>query len=278
MVTLDQAGRGLDWTTIMSPSPRLARLVEQVWITHHPPEVEGEAWRIVPDDRPHLLVHCWVESTTVSVVGPRSTGIEVPLRGRRWTLGVRLRAGTPPVLFGLPASELLDRSCRLRDLSASLDRIGRSRAYPPLGEALAQTTEAREAWRVVERRLGAWVERSSSIDWRARCLCEAPVSELAGVRIGTVAGRHGISSRALRAAAVHHVGLPPKAIQKVRRLQRAAALSLEAPERRWSEVAVAAGYYDEAHVHRDFRQLMGEAPESYRRRRARPIRTSPGGG
>jgi AraC-like DNA-binding protein len=56
------------------------------------------------------------------------------------------------------------------------------------------------------------------------------------------------------------VGISPKEFSRVRRFQRALGLAREQPMLRWAAIAACAGYSDQAHLGRDFRQFAGCAP------------------
>lgn len=81
-------------------------------------------------------------------------------------------------------------------------------------------------------------------------------------RIGMIGDRVGLSqstwTRRFRTA----VGLSPKRYQRVLRLERVIALARErGPERRdWADLAITAGYYDQAHLVGDFGELTGTSP------------------
>lgn len=54
--------------------------------------------------------------------------------------------------------------------------------------------------------------------------------------------------------------MAPKAYARVLRSQRAYRLMRAAPERRWAGMAAQAGYYDQPHLNREFRELAGLPP------------------
>ncbi|MFS2055915.1 helix-turn-helix domain-containing protein, partial [Variovorax sp. CT11-76] len=66
------------------------------------------------------------------------------------------------------------------------------------------------------------------------------------------------------------IGLTPKEYARVMRFDRALALAAD-PARPWAEIAVEAGYADQAHLSREFSALAGMAPQAWRR----PGATSP---
>lgn len=90
----------------------------------------------------------------------------------------------------------------------------------------------------------------------------APPVAVASVRQDT-----GLSARRFIDLFRHEVGLTPKLFARVRRLQ-AVLRRLEDPVvAPWVEVAVAHGYFDQAHLIRDFRRFTGLTPTAYRARR-----------
>jgi AraC-like DNA-binding protein len=60
------------------------------------------------------------------------------------------------------------------------------------------------------------------------------------------------------------VGLAPKLYCRVLRLQRALRLAAAEPGTPWAELALAAGYSDQPHLNRDFAELAGMSPGTYR--------------
>lgn len=87
-----------------------------------------------------------------------------------------------------------------------------------------------------------------------------PVAEVAA-RLGRLPGT---LTRRFRG----RVGLPPKRFARVRRLQRVLASVASNGDVDWAEVAVAHGFYDQAHLVNDFRELTGITPTAYRPRAA----------
>jgi transcriptional regulator GlxA family with amidase domain len=75
----------------------------------------------------------------------------------------------------------------------------------------------------------------------------------------------GYSHRHFIAMFRRAVGLPPKTWCRVQRLQRALVLASADPIAPWAELALQAGYSDQAHLSREFNELAGLAPQAYRR-------------
>ena len=85
------------------------------------------------------------------------------------------------------------------------------------------------------------------------------------VRVGELAAEMGCSRRHLVAGFREQVGVSPKLLGRILRFQRAVALAGSGPS--WAEIAVRCGYYDQAHMVRDFHQFAGASPNEFTRRR-----------
>ncbi|MEZ5831128.1 MAG: helix-turn-helix domain-containing protein [Dongiaceae bacterium] len=60
------------------------------------------------------------------------------------------------------------------------------------------------------------------------------------------------------------VGLSPKAVANILRFAFAVDRITDADEEGWADLAVACGYYDQAHFNRDFRRYSGRTPSEFR--------------
>jgi AraC-like DNA-binding protein len=85
------------------------------------------------------------------------------------------------------------------------------------------------------------------------------------VRVEALAAELGCSRRYLRDGFVRQIGLPPKTVGRLMRFHHVRERIQHAPSR-WSDVAYAAGYADQSHMNREFRELAGTTPSDFVRR------------
>jgi AraC-like DNA-binding protein len=81
------------------------------------------------------------------------------------------------------------------------------------------------------------------------------------VRVAELASEIGCSRRHLADGFREQVGVSPKLLARILRFQRAVALVGRGPG--WAEIALRCGYYDQAHMVRDFQQFAGAAPREF---------------
>jgi AraC-like DNA-binding protein len=84
------------------------------------------------------------------------------------------------------------------------------------------------------------------------------------VRVEALAAEIGCSNRHLVSGFREQVGISPKTLGRILRFQRAVSLAGTGPG--WAEIAQRCGYYDQAHLIRDFNQFAGSSPGDFARR------------
>ena len=256
MILFDQAGAGEPRSTITPPDPALKGLVEHFWAQHAPAPKAGQPpWRIVPDMNPQIIVvvshgsgrH---DGIRCAVVGARSRFADICLANRVLTLGVRLHPGALPLLARLPASDFTDHSVSIEEVLGVRGKL--------LIERLAEQRSAAQALNVLAQFLGNDFGRRKTCDELNALVTDSD-------RADDLAAVLGLPSRALYARMIEQVGLAPKRLLRIRRIHR--TLSICRDRRRpWAQLAALCGFADQAHLAREFQDLMGESPSAWRAR------------
>ena len=83
------------------------------------------------------------------------------------------------------------------------------------------------------------------------------------ITIRSLADEMGYSRKQLISRFKTHVGFAPKTAARILRFQHAVEMVADADEVNWSDVAFDAGYYDQAHLIRDFVEFSGSTPTDY---------------
>jgi AraC-like DNA-binding protein len=135
-----------------------------------------------------------------------------------------------------------------------------------LGDITADLVPARSISVMIERLSRAIGARTTFESASARLARRAVrMFEASETRVETVAQQSGVTGRHLRRAFVECVGIGPKEFARGVRLQRAISQSTRSSD--WGVIARDAGYYDQAHLIGDFRDLVGLTPSAYLARR-----------
>ena len=154
----------------------------------------------------------------------------------------------------MPMHELANRTVELEDL---LPRAGELTARLREAHSWAERFDLVEAF--LARRLADSVPPSPGVEWSwhrlRRTGGRAPISELAA--------ELGWSHRRLILRFREQIGLPPKAAARVLRFDRAVGALGSSTSRGLAEIAFRCGYFDQAHLNRDFRELAGTTPTAF---------------
>jgi len=179
--------------------------------------------------------------------GPRQRGMEVKL--------------PPPVahrlLGGLPQDELANRDLPLDALLGPCAReLAERLVAAPGPDAAFDRFDA-----FLARRIAAAAPRAPAAEAEGVAEAWRRLRESGGrARIGALAAHLGWSRKRLVNAFRERVGVPPKTAARILRFDAAMAMLKAPPAVRWSEVALACGYADQAHLAREVRALSGSTP------------------
>ncbi|MFG2191994.1 helix-turn-helix domain-containing protein [Streptomyces sp. NPDC048639] len=160
-------------------------------------------------------------------------------------------------LLGLPAAGLARAVADLPDL------LGQAPARE-LAERMAEGRSWASRFAVLDEVLGRAIRRdagapAAEVERAWRCVRDSG----GAVGIGEMAAEIGWSRRHLTARFTAEFGLTPKDVARVVRFERAKRLLSGTARPGLAETAVACGYYDQAHLARDWRELAGMPPSAW---------------
>jgi AraC-like DNA-binding protein len=244
------AGAVLRYTGYAERAPRPVRFRE-LPCTSVPLIIDLHAgWRVGDARRPDRPA----ERLGSFVAGLTDGPVTVEHGGSARCLQVDLAPLAARRLLGLPMDELANRSVALEDV------LG-----PAAGELVARAHEA-PAWedrfalldRALAARLAGAPAADPAVAWSMARLADgrAPIAALAS--------ELGWSHRRLIARFRDAVGLPPKRVARIMRFERLTALLAREPGADLARSAPACGYYDQAHLAREVRDLAGVTPTQLR--------------
>jgi AraC-like DNA-binding protein len=201
----------------------------------------------------------WSEQREGFVAGLHDTYALTETRGSQAGVQVDLTPVGAHLLLGLPMHELAQRVVTLEELFGRGGALFREAVAGALGWAerfalvdaflLARLDDARSPVPSVTRALGLLHASGGT----------APV--------GAIAEEIGCSRRHLISRFREQVGVTPKLLARILRFERVVALVDARTGMGWAEIAQACGYYDQAHMIRDFNQFAGGPPSDFARRR-----------
>jgi AraC-like DNA-binding protein len=243
------------------PNPPLNRFVECFWT------LEGDSGsgpsdpeRVLPDGCAELILnfgdrfvqHCEQQRHTQPhqfFVGQITKPILISPTGTVELIGIRFHpSGTAP-FFRLPMEQLTNQVVELELLSK------------PIARRIAETVESLPTlWQKIlelERILTEAIDLES-LDQSLLSLANNIVLRGGVISVDDLANSAGVSNRQLERRFLREVGVSPKVLCRILRFQQVFRVVETDPT--WATVAVDCGYYDQAHLIRDFRQFAEQTP------------------
>jgi len=89
------------------------------------------------------------------------------------------------------------------------------------------------------------------------------VQQKGNIRVPVLAASIHRTQRTLERQYAQQVGLSPKQLSRIVRVQQVIKAKLHAPEKALAELAFHLGYFDPAHLSREFRKTTGFAPQTF---------------
>ena len=194
----------------------------------------------------HWLIDGERHTSFVAGLHERQVTTEHP--GRSLGMQINLDPLAARALVGAPLHELAGRTVPLEEI---LD--------PLLVERVADTPEWDARFALLDDTLGprlADARPSREVAWAWRRLCETH----GRVASGELAAELGWSRKRIVARFRDEIGLPPKAVARLLRFERARELAGTMP---WGELAFECGFADQPHLIAEFRRVTHRTPETF---------------
>ncbi len=231
------------------PSPKFAAHVECFWM--HRTEGRVRNFHVFPDGCLDIIFEQPARDYGgLAIVGTMTRAQAFDIPGGHSTFGVRFRPGMAARLLRVPGSVAVDQSIALAD-------AWKAAVVRELLDQLAGSKSSRDAIARFEASLAEPAPLDpveKSLAWLAECGGQVSMEALANAA--------GLSSRQFRRICFERTGLSPKHLARVLRFRQAAKyVNRQHPD--WADVAVASGYYDQAHLINEFKELAGVSPAQF---------------
>jgi len=226
------------------PPRGLDRYIECSWSLSSADAIHGH--RVLPDG---CLDVIYSRQEGTRVVGTMTVEQRFDYSAGTTTVGVRFRPAMAGLFLGVPPAELTD-------LLAPLGEI-----WGSAGHRLTNRLDcAGSATECVELITAALPAPAPTLDPVLRAI-EVITAAHGSVDLDYIARQANLSTRQFRRRCLETSGLTPKQLCRVLRFRRASALAARGIPH-WSAIAAEAGYFDQAHLIRDFREFTGRTPMS----------------
>ena len=246
----------------ISPRKSLARFIECFWVLDSEGSpAPGQPERILPDGCVELILNLKAPFRELKqggethvqplrfLAGQLTRPILIAPTGAVELIGIRFQPGGTLPFFRFPMHEVNNQVVELTAISHRLER--------ELDTIVAG-----------DQPIDAKVVALEDLLWkRVRDVDEPGLVDLAAeivnrggnISIDALSENAGISARQLQRRFLNEVGIGPKLFCRILRFQQVFR-AIDGDDPKWAEVAVDCGYYDQAHLIRDFQQFGSQTP------------------
>ena len=239
------------------PPAELAPLVDRFWTSARAAGGAASPTRVLPDGCADVIVDVAGTRPRAFVVGPMTRAELVDDMEAHDFVAVRFRPGAAAVWFDVPLDEWVDAQVDLTD-------AWRDGACVVEAVAAAIATPARVSRLAAELLERARASPRASVATRAVALARAVRAAAPETSVAALAAQLGLTRQHLARTFRASVGVGPKMLQRIDRMQRALALLARRPAPLLVDVALACGYADQPHLTGELVALTGRTPGAWR--------------
>lgn len=247
------------------PRPPLNKYVELIWMLQGKPSYQRE--KVLPNAALELIINLGSYHKVVDcndynkfeiyqdfwIAGMQEKHIVIEALSESNLIGIRFRCGAAYHFLRMPVSELTNQVVEADQILGKLPIT--------LREQLLETENPQQRLNIIESVLVKHIGEQKSdllIDNVINTIKQMPSHS-----ITKISHEVGISEKHLISLFKRYVGITPKLLERIFRFQSVINLVQNQTQVNWTEVAYQCGYYDQAHMIKEFNYFSGSTPSTY---------------
>lgn len=252
---------------IYDPIPALKSFVKCFWTLVDDKPSKPERQRIIPDGCMEMIFHYgdlykqYFEDGS-SIIQPRSfifgqitSYIEISPTGNSGIIAARfLPEGLNPFLT-IPVSSLGNKAVGLEKIFGAEGKT--------LEETVISASETRQRIKLIEQFLTKILKKPQAIDTITKACVKEIFQSQGQTAVMELTHKVNINRRNMERRFATAIGMSPKQLAKVVRLQAAVKMLGQKKIRSLTSLAHENGYYDQAHFIKDFKEFSGISPKMF---------------
>ncbi|WP_199118509.1 helix-turn-helix domain-containing protein [Pedobacter sp. ASV28] len=252
---------------VFEPHPNLSSYVKCYWSLESLKTENPQRQIIIPDGCMEMVFHYGdlyrqYISSGKSIIQPRcfvigqlTQPLEIEPTGQTGIFSVRFHPEGFTPFASLSIREMENRAIDLEKLFGA-DGLEIDKRI-----LSANSTAARI--QAIETFLTARLTTSESIDRMVKSTVDTILTANGQLSINELSAQANINRRQLERKFAAHIGLSPKQLSKIIRLQATLKLLLDNKSSKLTTLAYQGEYYDQAHFIKDFKEFTGQTPKEF---------------
>lgn len=250
------------------PHPDLEALVKCYWTLEVPAEPDAPKQRIIPDGciemafilgddiKRYTSATSFILQPRAMVIGQIINPLYIQPTGYVNTFAIRFYPYGFANFVTTPIKELSDKEIPVA-------RLFGNRVSKALERKIVQAKDTGERIEIMEKFLLTALNRKTTIDKIVKTTVDALVSTNGKSPINGILKNEPSKRRQLERNFSKQIGISPKQLGKVIRLQAALKMLLGDRSGNLANIAYESEYYDQAHFIRDFKEFTGTTPTAF---------------
>ncbi|MEM7575795.1 MAG: helix-turn-helix domain-containing protein [Bacteroidota bacterium] len=251
-----------------SPHPDLAALVSCYWSLQVPKDEHPQRQRIIPDGtiemafilgddiKRYTVGDAFILQPRAMVLGQTIDPFYIEPTGYVDTFAVRF--------FPFGFANFIEGSLdKLANKETAIQELFGQQAGGELARSIAVAKGVEERIKAVETFLLAKLKEASTIDKLVKTTVDTLLLSKGKASIKSIVEEGDAQRRQLERKFKRQVGISPKRLAKLIRLQAALELLLDQEPEQLTQVAYDCDYYDQAHFIKDFKEFTGLSPKAF---------------
>ena len=250
-----------------NPSDDLTSIVKCYWILEGSKEDLPERQRIVPDGCIEMIFHhgdlyrqylpdnSFIIQPRCFVFGQLTNPLEIESTGTTGIFAVRFQPYGFKPISPLPIKSLENRAVPLTELFTE--------AGVTLSDLILKQSVIEDKIKIVEHFIMGRLMQDQSIDTLIKSTIELIVSTKGAHPINDLSDQMQIKKRQLQRKFSSKVGITPKQLSQIIRLQATLSRLLNGDYNSLTSLAYEEGFFDQAHFIKEFKQFTGQTPKDF---------------
>ena len=238
----------------IQPPPILSDIVRYFWIIESDEvPVTPLKYRLFAESSPGLVFFYHFNYGLIS--GLTDSHREFMMDGKLGMMGAFLYPYAIPLLFNIPSEKITNTTVEISDFLGNEGLM--------LREEVMNASTNTQRMEIISKFL---LKKVKNIFKQDKGLAEGVrqiVRYKGGVSIDSLVDNMGISGRHFDRKFLSVVGIAPKVFSRLIRFQSTLQLPQTMPVKNLTDLALSAGYYDQSHFIRDFKEFSGLSPKQY---------------
>ncbi len=247
----------------VSPKTELSHIVKSFWLIDSEGDKTIHQEKVIPDGYPELIFHygdayrinisgSWEIQENTILAGQIRNYFFLENTGESKMFAIKLQPWTPKELFDVEMPSITDRVIPVQ--GAMLDTLKGVQKIAVSSISFSDKVRQIEDW--FDRFI---LEKDLSTKYR---VTQKMIDERGSISLKQLQEEYQIGERSMERYFKTYIGLPPKFYARVIRFSYIFQLVQE-KEIDWADIVYRAGYYDQSHFIKNFKEFTGEDPSKY---------------